>query len=60
VRAAVEEREDVDLRKFRRERIRATLAERADGIVLDIHGAEGEELSAIVQSLRQLLTSMVH
>lgn len=41
--------------------IRATLAERADGsIVLDIQGAEGEELSAIVQSLRHLLTSMVH
>lgn len=39
--------------------IRATLTERADGIALDIQGAEGEELSAVVQSLRQLLTSMV-
>ncbi|KAF7963368.1 hypothetical protein AWV80_10595 [Cupriavidus sp. UYMU48A] len=40
--------------------IRATLDERADGIVLNIQGAEGGELSAIVQSLRHLLASMVH
>ncbi|UIF89208.1 ParB/RepB/Spo0J family partition protein [Cupriavidus sp. UYPR2.512] len=37
----------------------AMLSKRADGIVLDIQGADGEELSAVVQSLRHLLTSMV-
>lgn len=39
--------------------ISATLAKRADGITLEIQGAEGEELSAIVQSLQHLLSSVV-
>lgn len=41
-------------------RIRATLSEREGGIVLDVQGAEGEELTAIAQSLRHFLTSLVH
>jgi ParB/RepB/Spo0J family partition protein len=40
-------------------KIRAVLAEREGGIVLDIQGEGGEDLSAVVQSLRHLLTSII-
>lgn len=45
--------------QFSNGRIRATLSEREGGIVLDVQGTEGEDLTAIAQSLRHLLSSMV-